>query len=71
MTKAQQQLDALEEILATPISLKAKKHTPPHFESLTGKEKFLASIEYGKRIHSCRRCDAGGAWTSYGVRLRW
>ena len=34
-----------EEILATPISLKAEKHTPPHFESLTGKEKFLATID--------------------------
>ena len=43
--QAQQQLDALEEILATPISLKAEKHTPPHFESLTGKEKFLATID--------------------------
>ncbi|OTG67210.1 anthranilate synthase component I [Acinetobacter silvestris] len=43
--KAQAQLDALEELLATPISLKAKKHTPPHFVSLTGKEKYLESIE--------------------------
>ena len=44
-TKAQQQLDQLETLLATPISLVAKKHTAPHFESLTGKEKFLESIE--------------------------
>ncbi|OTG81112.1 anthranilate synthase component I [Acinetobacter sp. ANC 4648] len=43
--QAQAQLDVLEELLATPISLKAKKHTAPHFESLTGKEKYLASIE--------------------------
>ena len=44
-TKAQQQLDHLEKLLATPISLVAKKHTPPHFVSLTGKEKYLESIE--------------------------
>ncbi|WP_174493430.1 anthranilate synthase component I [Acinetobacter sp. Marseille-Q1623] len=43
--KAQQQLDELETLLATPISLQAKKHTAPHFESLTGKENYLASIE--------------------------
>ncbi len=43
--KAQQQLDALEVILAQPVVLQAQKHTPPHFESLTGKENFLASIE--------------------------
>ena len=43
--KAQKQLDELEVLLATPISLQAKKHTAPHFESLTGKENYLASIE--------------------------
>ena len=43
--QAQQQLDALEDLLATPISLKATPHTAPHFESLTGKAKFLESIE--------------------------
>ncbi len=43
--KAQQQLDELDALLATPISLQAKKHTAPHFESLTGKENYLASIE--------------------------
>ncbi|MDN5643635.1 MAG: chorismate-binding protein, partial [Acinetobacter sp.] len=43
--QAQQQLDALEDLLATPISLKATPHTAPHFESLTGKVKFLESIE--------------------------
>ena len=42
--KAQAQLDHLEALLATPVSLQAKKHTAPHFESLTGKEKFLESI---------------------------
>ena len=43
--KAQQQLDALEASLAQPISLQAKKHTPPHFESLTGQAKYLETIE--------------------------
>ncbi len=43
--KAQQQLDQIETLLATPISLVAQKHTAPHFESLTGKENYLASIE--------------------------
>ncbi|OTG81199.1 anthranilate synthase component I [Acinetobacter sp. ANC 4558] len=42
---AQAQLNELEQLLATPVSLKEKKHTPPQFVSLTGKEKFLASIE--------------------------
>lgn len=35
-SQAQQQLDVLEDLLATPISLKATPHTAPHFESLTG-----------------------------------
>jgi len=43
--KAQQQLDEIEALLAMPISLVAKKHTAPHFESLTGHDKFLESIE--------------------------
>ena len=43
--KAQKQLDDLEVLLATPVSLQAKKHTAPHFESLTGEDKYLASIE--------------------------
>ena len=43
--KAQQQLDALEVSLAQPISLQAKKHTAPHFESLTGQAKYLETIE--------------------------
>ena len=46
--KAQQQLDDIERLLATPISLVAKKHTAPHFESLTGKDNYLASIEVVK-----------------------
>nr|WP_279052513.1 anthranilate synthase component I [Acinetobacter tandoii] len=45
---AQLQLDALEQLLATPVSLQAKKHSAPHFESLTGKQKFLESIEVVK-----------------------
>jgi len=43
--KAHEQLNELENILATPISLKAEKHTPPHFESLTGHDNFIASVE--------------------------
>ena len=42
---AQAQLDELEALLAQPVVLQAKPHTPPKFESLTGKEQFLASIE--------------------------
>ncbi|MCH2006495.1 anthranilate synthase component I [Acinetobacter ursingii] len=42
---AQNQLDSLERLLATPVSLQAKAHTAPHFESLTGKDNFLASVE--------------------------
>ncbi|WP_122900363.1 anthranilate synthase component I [Acinetobacter sp. B51(2017)] len=42
--QAQTQLDALEALLAQPVVLQAKAHTPPKFESLTGKEAFLASI---------------------------
>lgn len=43
--EAQQQLDALETLLETPVSLKAKPHTAPVFVSLTGKEKFLETVE--------------------------
>jgi len=43
--RAQLQLDHLEQTLNTPISLQAYTHTPPHFESLTGKDRFLESIE--------------------------
>jgi len=43
--KAQQKLDQLEQLLATPVSLQAKPHTAPHFESITGKEKFLETVE--------------------------
>lgn len=43
--KAQQQLDELESLLAMPVSLQSKAHTAPHFQSLTGKEQYLASIE--------------------------
>ncbi|MDM1342010.1 anthranilate synthase component I [Acinetobacter pseudolwoffii] len=43
--KAHEQLNELENILATPISLKAEKHSPPHFESLTGHDNFIASVE--------------------------
>ncbi|NUF11634.1 anthranilate synthase component I [Acinetobacter oleivorans] len=42
---AQKKLDQLEQLLATPVSLQAKPHTPPHFESITGKAKFLETIE--------------------------
>ena len=43
--QAQQQLDELELMLAQPVALQAKKHTAPYFESLTGKQKYLESIE--------------------------
>ena len=43
--KAQQRLDDIEALLAQPVSLTAKPHTPPQFESLTGKQKFLDTIE--------------------------
>ena len=42
--KAQAKLDQIEAILATPMSLQAKKHTAPHFVSLTGKDKYIESI---------------------------
>ncbi|EXE01184.1 chorismate binding enzyme family protein [Acinetobacter baumannii 1277411] len=42
---AQQKLDQLEQLLATPVSLQARPHTPPHFESITGKAKFLETVE--------------------------
>jgi len=61
--KAQQQLDEIEALLAMPISLVAKKHTAPHFESLTGHDKFLESIEKVKEYIR----DAGCSWASYGV----
>jgi len=43
--QAQQQLDALEQLLATPISLQARPHTAPNFVSLTGKQKFLETVD--------------------------
>ncbi|QLB58320.1 anthranilate synthase component I [Acinetobacter indicus] len=43
--KAQAQLDALEQLLATPVNLQAQTHTAPHFESLTGHDNFIASVE--------------------------
>ncbi|EPK3151771.1 anthranilate synthase component I [Acinetobacter baumannii] len=42
---AQQKLDQLVQLLATPVSLQAQPHTPPHFESITGKAKFLETVE--------------------------
>ncbi|MEX7540745.1 anthranilate synthase component I, partial [Acinetobacter baumannii] len=42
---AQQKLDQLEQLLATPVSLQARPHRPPHFESITGKAKFLETVE--------------------------
>lgn len=43
--KAQQELDQLESLLATPVSLQAKVHTPPEFESITGKARFIETVE--------------------------
>lgn len=45
---AQQQLDALEQLLDTPVRLSAKKHSAPHFVSLTGEAKFLDTIAHIK-----------------------
>ena len=43
--QAQAKLDQLEQLLAIPVSFQAKPHTAPHFESITGKEKFIATVE--------------------------
>lgn len=43
-SRAQAQLDELENMLAAPVSLQARKHAAPHFESLTGHDKFIESI---------------------------
>ena len=45
---AQTHLDALEDLLAQPVQLQAKSHTAPQFVSLTGKEKFLDTVEHVK-----------------------
>lgn len=43
--QAQQTLDQIEELLSQPIVLTAKSHTPPKFQSLTGEEKFLKTVD--------------------------
>ena len=43
--QAQTKLDQLEQLLAIPVSLQAKPHTKPNFESITGHEKFLQTVE--------------------------
>ncbi len=43
--QAEQVLDQIEALLAQPVQLQAQKHTPPHFESMTGKEKYIATVE--------------------------
>lgn len=42
--QAEQVLDQIEALLAQPVRLQAKPHTPPHFESMTGKEKYIATV---------------------------
>lgn len=42
---ASARLDALEQQLAQPLSLTAKPHTPPSFQSLSGEQKYLETIE--------------------------
>lgn len=42
---AQQRLDQLEKLLATPAILNAQPHTAPIFTSLTGKEKYMQTVE--------------------------
>ncbi len=46
--QAQQRLDELEHLLAQPVNLSAHPHTAPIFKSLTGKEKFLDTVEVVK-----------------------
>lgn len=43
--QAQQQLDQLEQLLESPVSLQARPHIAPEFKSLTGKAKFLETVE--------------------------
>lgn len=62
---AQQKLDQLEQLLATPVSLQAKPHTPPHFESITGKAKFLETVEKVKeyiRAGDVMQVVPGSVW---------
>ena len=47
--RAQARLDQLEQLLAEPVQLNAEKHTAPVFRSLTGKEKYMQSIELVKQ----------------------
>ena len=48
--QAQARLDQLEQLLAVPVSLQAKPHTPPHFESITGKAGFLRPLKRSRNI---------------------
>ncbi|AOA59538.1 anthranilate synthase component I [Acinetobacter larvae] len=43
--KAQQQLDQLEQMLDTPVTLQAHQHTAPVFRSLTGQQQYQDSVE--------------------------
>ncbi|KAA8732345.1 anthranilate synthase component I [Acinetobacter qingfengensis] len=43
--QAQQRLDDLENLLQQPVQLNAKQHKAPVFQSLTGKDNYLQSIE--------------------------
>ena len=42
---AQAKLDQIEQYLQQPLTLKAKKHTPPQFTSITGEQAYKNSIE--------------------------
>ena len=62
---AQQKLDQLEQLLATPVSLQARPHTPPNFESITGKAKFLETVEKVKeyiRAGDVMQVVPGSVW---------
>ncbi len=43
--QATMRLDELEQLLAQPVNLTAKHHTAPNFQSLTGQEKYLQTVE--------------------------
>lgn len=43
--QANARLDELEQLLAQPVNLIAKKHTAPNFQSLTGQEKYLQTVD--------------------------
>lgn len=43
--RANAELDRLEQLLAQPLQLEAKTHSPPEFQSVTGEQAFKDSVE--------------------------